>query len=155
MIVEGISTAFPSSRVGVKIGPNTNYNDVGSADYRETFSYVARELDKYSLAYLQVVDGITFGFHNLGEPMKLSEFRALFNGPLMGNCGYTKEAAELAIRDGRADFISFGRPFISNPDLVERFANDWPLNDGANPKLWYSFDTIGYTDFPTYKELRL
>jgi hypothetical protein len=61
------------------------------------------------------------------------------------------------------------KPFISNPDLVERFARgrsqrarrsrrcryDWPLNDGANPKLWYSFDTIGYADFPTYKELRL
>jgi N-ethylmaleimide reductase len=154
MIVEAISTAFPSTRVGVKIAPNTNYNDVGSPDYRETFSYVARELDKYNLAYLQVVDGITFGFHNLGEPMKLIEFKALFKGPLMGNCGYTKEAAELAIRDGRADLVSFGRPFISNPDLVERFANDWPLNDGASPKLWYSFDTVGYTDFPTYRELQ-
>jgi N-ethylmaleimide reductase len=154
MIVEGVSTVLPSRRVGVKIGPNTNYNDVGSPDYRETFSYVASQLDKYDLAYLQVVDGITFGFHNLGEPIKLGEFKALFKGPLMGNCGYTKEAAELAIRDGRADLISFGRPFISNPDLVERFANDWPLNDGASPKLWYSFDLMGYTDFPTYQELQ-
>ena len=85
--------------------------------------------------------------------MKLSEFREVFTGRLMGNCGYTKEAAELAIRDGRADLISFGRPFISNPDLVERFANDYPLNDEACPQLWYSFDTVGYTDFPAYAEL--
>jgi N-ethylmaleimide reductase len=52
----------------------------------------------------------------------------------------------------RIQFL-FGRPFISNPDLVERFANDYPLNDASNPKLWYSFDTVGYTDFPTYAEL--
>jgi DNA-binding transcriptional LysR family regulator len=59
-------------------------------------------------------------------------------------------------RGGRIRCLSasFGRPFISNPDLVERFANDWPLNDGASPKLWNSFDTVGYTDFPTYRELQ-
>ena len=153
-VVEGVSGVFSSEQVGVKISPNTNFNDTGSPDYRETFIYVASELNRYNLAYLHVVDGVTFGFHNLGEPMKLSEFRQVYTRRLMGNCGYTKEAAELAIRDGRADLISFGRPFISNPDLVERFANDYPLNDAANPRLWYSFDTVGYTDFPTYAELR-
>jgi N-ethylmaleimide reductase len=152
-VVEGVSDVFSSEKVGVKISPNTNYNDTGSPDFRETFLYVASELARYNLAYLHVVDGITFGFHNLGEPIKLHEFREVFTGRLMGNCGYTKEAAELAIRDERAELISFGRPFISNPDLVERFANDYPLNDGASPKLWYSFDTVGYTDFPTYAEL--
>ncbi len=85
--------------------------------------------------------------------MRLNEFREVFGGRIMGNCGYTKEAAELAIRDGRADMISFGRPFISNPDLVERFEHDYPLNDAANPRLWYAFDTVGYTDFPRYDEL--
>jgi N-ethylmaleimide reductase len=64
---------------------------------------------------LHVVDGITFGFHNLGEPMKLSEFRQVFTSRLMGNCGYTKEAAELAIRDGRADPISFRQTFYFQP----------------------------------------
>jgi N-ethylmaleimide reductase len=152
LVVEGVLEVFASNRVGLKIAPNTNYNDMGSADYRETFTYVARELDHYKLGYLQVVDGVTFGAHNLGTPMVLNEFREVFHGSLMGNCGYTKEAAELAIRDNRADLISFGRPFISNPDLVERFEQNWPLNDGASPKLWYSFDTIGYTDFPTFAE---
>ncbi len=152
-IVEEVIKVFSSESVGVKIAPNTNYNDSGSPDFRETFLYVASELSRYDLAHLHVVDGIAFGFHGLGEPLRLNEFREVFSGPLMGNCGYTKEAAELAIRDGRADMISFGRPFISNPDLVERFEHDYPLNDAANPRLWYSFDTIGYTDFPRYDEM--
>ena len=59
--------------------------------------------------------------------MTLAEFRKVFHGPLMGNCGYTQETAEKAIAEGDADLISFGRPFISNPDLVERFRNGWPL----------------------------
>ncbi|MEO0407963.1 MAG: alkene reductase, partial [Cyanobacteria bacterium P01_A01_bin.135] len=46
----------------------------------------------------------------------------------------------------------FGRPYISNPDLVERFANDWPLAETADQSVWYSFDAEGYTDFPTYPE---
>jgi N-ethylmaleimide reductase len=69
----------------------------------------------------------------------------------MGNCGYTQETAESAIKENKADLIAFGRPFISNPDLVERFANGWPLNPDAEMKTWYSFDAEGYTDFPSYQ----
>jgi N-ethylmaleimide reductase len=152
-VVEDVTKVFSSKNVGVKISPNTNYNDAGSPDFRETFLYVASKLSGYDLAYLHVVDGIAFGFHGLGEAMHLNEFRNVYSGQIMGNCGYTKEAAELAIRDGRADMISFGRPFISNPDLVERFEHDYPLNDAANPTLWYAFDTVGYIDFPRYDEL--
>jgi N-ethylmaleimide reductase len=86
--------------------------------------------------------------------MTLKEFREVFEGPLVGNCGYTQETAETAIRLGHADLISFGRPFISNPDLVERFANGWPLNPPADQKVWYSFDEVGYTDFPRYENSR-
>ncbi len=68
----------------------------------------------------------------------------------MGNSGYTQETAETAIQQGHADLISFGRPFISNPDLVERFANGWPLNPPADQKVWYSFDETGDIDFPVY-----
>ena len=49
------------------------------------------------------------------------------------------------------DLISFGRPFLSNPDLVERFENGWPLNPLAETEVWYSFDAEGYTDFPRHK----
>lgn len=72
-----------------------------------------------------IVDGVHAShgkiFLELGEPMTLAEFRPLFTGPLMGNCGDDQASAEVAIACGDADLISLGRPFISNPDLVERF----------------------------------
>jgi N-ethylmaleimide reductase len=151
-IVEAILTVLPAERVGVRLSPNGNYNSMGSPDYRETFLYVAEKLDLYDLAYLHLLDGLAFGFHELGEPMTLSEFRQIFNRPLIGNCGYTQETAEATIQADDADLIAFGRPFISNPDLVERFANGWPLNPPAEQKIWYSFTAEGYTDFPTYTD---
>jgi 2,4-dienoyl-CoA reductase-like NADH-dependent reductase (Old Yellow Enzyme family) len=70
----------------------------------------------------------------------------------MGNSGYTQETAARAIAEGRADLISFARPFISNPDLVERFRNGWPLAEPASLSDWYTpLGPRGYTDFPTYE----
>jgi len=152
-ILNAVFTVWPSVRVGVHLAPNGNFNDMGSPDYRETFFYVAGQLNRYQLAYLHVVDGLEFGFHELGTPMSLAEFRDVFAGNLMGNCGYTREKADDAIRRGDADLISFGRPYISNPDLVERFANGWPLNPPADQGVWYtaSLGAAGYTDFPRYE----
>jgi len=150
-IVSSVSTAWTSPRVGVHISPNANFNDMGSPDFREAFLYVAKQLSRHKIAYLHIVDGLAFGFHELGPPMALKEFREVFEGPVIGNSGYTQETAEAAIRQRHADLISFGRPFISNPDLVERFENGWPLNPPADMKVWYSFDKVGYTDFPKYE----
>ena len=151
-VVRGVTDVFGADRVGVRLSPNGVFNDMGSPDFRETFSYVARQLDAFGLAYLHVMDGLAFGFHELGEPMTLSELRETFSGPLMGNCGYTKETAEAAIAAGSADLIAFGRPFLSNPDLVERFRHGWPLADDADPATWYSGHLAekGYTDYPEY-----
>ncbi len=149
-IVRAVISVLPSSRVGVHLAPNGNFNDMGSPDFRETFLYVAQRLNQYRLAYLHIVDGLEFGFHELGPPMASAEFRPVFDGPLMANCGYTRETAEASILHGHAELVSFGRPFISNPDLVERFANGWPLNPPADQEFWYSFDEKGYTDFPRY-----
>lgn len=151
-IVEAISREWPPNRVGVHLSPNGNFNDMGSPDFRETFLYAAERLNDAGTAYIHVLDGLAFGFHELGEPMALPEFRRVFEGPLIGNCGYTQETAEEAVRSGNADLISFGRPYISNPDLVERFAHGRPLNPEADVKWWYSFDAEGYTDWPFYKE---
>jgi 2,4-dienoyl-CoA reductase-like NADH-dependent reductase (Old Yellow Enzyme family) len=150
-VVEAVASVWPAHRVGVRLAPNGTYNDMGSPDFREQFTFIAQQLDRFGLAYLHVVDGLAFGFHQLGQPMTLAEFRTVFHGPLMGNCGYTKETAEKAIADGDADLISFGRPFISNPDLVERFRNDWPLAEPASPADWQSPTGMkGYTDFPVF-----
>jgi 2,4-dienoyl-CoA reductase-like NADH-dependent reductase (Old Yellow Enzyme family) len=153
-VVDAILTVWPANRVAVRISPNGSFNDMGSPDYREQFLYVAKQLDQYGLAFLHVVDGLAFGFHQLGDPMTLADFRKVFHGPLMGNCGYTQESAIQAITNGSADMIAFGRPFISNPDLVERFRNGWPLAPESAVSDWYSpIGAKGYTDFPASAEV--
>lgn len=151
-VVHAVCDIWTSTRVGVRISPNGVFNDMGSEDYREQFLYVAGELNKCNLAYLHVMDGLGFGFHELGEPMTLSEFRDVFSNSVIGNVGYTKESAENAIIQGHADMIAFGRPFISNPDLVYRFQNNLPLNPEADMSTWYTpAGAKGYIDFPLAK----
>jgi N-ethylmaleimide reductase len=148
-VVQAVTSVVPANRVGVRLSPNGVFNDMGSPDYREQFSFVASQLDRFDLAYLHVMDGLAFGFHKLGEPMTLTEFRRVFRGPLIGNCGYTQVTAETAISQGHADLIAFGRPFISNPDLVERFRNGYPLAADAPMSDWYlPTGPKGYTDYP-------
>ena len=149
-VTAAVTSVWDSRRVGVRLSPNGAFNDMGSPDYREQFTYAARQLKQFNLCYLHVVDGLAFGFHELGEPMILADFKKIFDGPLMGNCGYEKESAELAVSSGKADLIAFGRPFISNPDLVERFRNNWPLTDPGSPHLWYAHEAEGYTTFGNY-----
>ena len=126
---------------------------MGSPDFREQFSYVAGQLDQFGLAYLHVMDGLAFGFHELGEAMTLKEFRDVFSGPLMGNCGYDQQTAEAAIASGDADMIAIGRPYISNPDLVYRYTHGVELNPDAEVTDWYSpTGAKGYTDFPCVEQ---
>jgi 2,4-dienoyl-CoA reductase-like NADH-dependent reductase (Old Yellow Enzyme family) len=150
--MDAILQSWPADRVGVRLAPNGAFNDMGSPDYREQFSYTAERLGALGLAFLHVMDGLAFGFHELGEPMTLADFRKLANTPLVGNCGYTFETAATAVDAGQADAIAFGRPFISNPDLVERFQNGWPLAEEAPMDVWYSFDERGYADWPTSQQ---
>ena len=151
-IVDAVCGVWPQQRVAVRLSPNGNFNDMGSRDYREQFTYVIQQLDQYELAFLDVIDGLAFGFHELGEPMTLKEIRGFYKGRLMGNCGYVRDDAESQIAEGHADLIAFGRPFISNPDLVERFANGWDFNEPAPQETWYSGGAKGYVDFPAYQE---
>lgn len=151
-IVEAVALEWPLDRIGVRLSPNGVFNDMGSPDYRETFLYVAEQLNKMKVSYLHFLNGLAFGFHELGEPMHLKEFRRVFKGTIIGNCGYERKNAEEDIENGYADAIAFGRPYISNPDLVARFANNWPLSPPADMKDWYSYTEEGYTDFPFYKE---
>lgn len=150
-ITEAVLTVWPASRIGVRLSPNGVFNDMGSPDYRETFTYVAEQLNTYNLGYLHILDGLAFGFHELGEPMTLAEIRKVYSNTLMGNCGYDRNSAESAIASGDAALIAFGRSYISNPDLVDRFAHNWELNADSDPSTWYSFEAEGYTDFPTYQ----
>ena len=152
-IVAGVVAVCGPGRVGVRLSPNGVYNDMGSPDFRETFIYAARQLADAGLAYLHVMDGLAFGFHEQGKPMTLAEFRAVFPGTLIGNCGYDRQSATAAVADGAADLIAIGRPFITNPDLVDRWRHDWPLADLSEPATWYTTgqDPAGYTEYPAYQ----
>lgn len=152
-VVSAVKTVWDSNRIGVRFSPNGAFNDMGSPDYREQFTYAAKQLDQYDLAYLHIMDGLAFGFHELGEPMTLAEFRKVFSGPLIGNCGYDKATAETAVDEGHADMIAIGRPYISNPDLVDRYRNDWPLAPDAEVSDWYTpGGAKGYTSFTAYNK---
>jgi N-ethylmaleimide reductase len=155
-VVDAVTEVYPANRVAVRFSPNGNFNDMGSPDYRTQYTYAAQQLDTYGLAYLHIMDGLAFGFHELGEPMTLSEFRAVFNGPLMGNCGYTMSTAAEAIASGAADMIAIGRPLISTPDLIDRYAQGIALNPDTDMANWYTpAGAEGYTDLPTAAEAGL
>jgi N-ethylmaleimide reductase len=150
-VLEAVLEVWAPERVGARISPNGVFNDMGSADFRETFLYAAGEINKFNLGYLHIMDGLAFGFHEKGEPMTLAEFRPLYNGIILANCGYTKETAEERLAAGHTDLVAFGRPFITNPDLPERFKNNWPLNPAEDMSLWYTPGAEGYTDYAPYK----
>lgn len=151
-ILEAVYDVFPSENVGVRLSPNGAFNDMGSDDFRETFLYAAEQLAAMDIGYMHIMDGLAFGFHERGEPMTLGEFRNIYKGTIIGNCGYTKEDAETRINSGDCDIAAFGRPYITNPDLPARFENDWPLADFDDPSHWYTPGAEGYTDYPTYQE---
>ncbi len=153
-VVDAVLKVWPSSRVGVRISPNGVFNEMGSPDYREQFLYVAKMLSPYNLAYLHIMNGLGFGFHELGTPMTLQEFRAVYDGPIMANCGYTLEQGVKDVKEGLCDMVAYGRPFISNPDLVERHQKGIELAPVPGMDYFYStpgenFGAQGYTDYPT------
>lgn len=82
--------------------------------------------------------------------MTLAEFRKIYQDVIMGNCGYTQETARERLSNGEADLVAFGRPFITNPDLVERMKNGHPLEPCEDMSLWYTPGAEGYTDYKPY-----
>ncbi|ANF57253.1 alkene reductase [Halotalea alkalilenta] len=141
--VDAIIEAIGSDRVGVRISPYGRNNDMPPFDdERETFLALTRALATREILYLHINEG--------GEGENIQEhIRELFQGSLI-LCGqYTRERAQAALASGRADLIAFGRPFIGNPDLVDRMRNDWPVVV-ADRATYYSGGDAGYIDFPPY-----
>lgn len=150
-VLHAVLEVWDPQSVGVRISPNGVFNDMGSEDYRETFLHAAKEFNQLNLGYMHIMDGLAFGFHEKGEPMTLADFRPVFDGAIMGNCGYTQELAEERIQANHADMIAFGRPFITNPDLPQRFKNNHPLTPFEDMTNWYSHGKEGYADYSTYQ----
>ncbi len=152
-VVEAVTAEWPAERVGVRLSPNSGYNDMGSPDFHEQFAYALRQLDRFPLAYVHLMagPGVAFGFHKLGEPFTLDEARRETRHRIIGNLGYTGETADADIAAGRAELVSFGRPYMSNPDLAERLRNGWPLAPPAAFSVFYAPGPEGYIDFPPYQ----
>lgn len=151
-ILEETSRYVSPDKIGLRLSPNGNFNDMGSSDFRETFQYVLKRFNDFEGAFVHIMDGLDFGFHDLGNPVTLSEGRQLFHGTLIGNCGYSAEQAEQRIAEGDADMIAFGRPFITNPDYPLRIKNGWPLAEPTPRESWYTHNGPGYDDHPHYSE---
>jgi len=145
-VLEGIIGIIESDRIGVRISPTNPFNDISDTNPQLLFDHVARALSEYGLAYLHVVEGGMGGVDSV--LFDFAQLRRNYTGLYMANQGYDKAQANTAIADGRADMVAFGALYIANPDLVERFAKDAPLNEPDQSK-FYGGGEEGYTDYPT------
>ena len=143
-VVAAVCAVWGADRVGVRISPLNQYNDMRDSDPQALFNHVGDTLRPLGLAYLHVMERDVFGAE---LPFDFAELRRRFAGPYMANGGYDKRRADAAITAGRADCVAFGKAYIANPDLVERYAQDAPLNV-ADATTFYAGGEKGYTDYP-------
>ncbi|MDM0078124.1 alkene reductase [Variovorax sp. J2P1-59] len=175
-VVDAAIAELGASRVGVRVSPHFRSDRIGDSDPVGTFSYVATELDRRGIVYLHLLEGTTNDddpFLPLylrlvrksssansgpgpiaGDPFLAPILRPLFKGTLILNGGYTRETAERVLTDGLADAVAFGRLYIANPDLPERFRRNAPLNQ-PDPSTFYSGGPRGYIDYPAMSEQAL
>lgn len=148
-IAERVADAIGKEKVGVRISPYGTYNETHAYNETDaTYEYVARQLNYQGIAYLHINDQ-----SGKGEATDLArKIRSIFSNTIILAGGFDVEKAETTLAANEADLIAFGRPFIPNPDLVERFRNKLPLNQ---PKfdLFYTAGSEGYTDYPVFEEV--
>ncbi len=147
-VTEAVAAVFGADRVGVRLSPFSGANGVADSDPMALFGHVIDRLDTLGLAYLHMVEGQTGGPRDLPEGQSIAALRARFRGVYIANNGYTRSMALDAVESGAADMVAFGKPYIANPDLVERLAADAPLNE-PDQATFYGGGAEGYTDYPT------
>ncbi|MCF3936193.1 alkene reductase [Acuticoccus sp. M5D2P5] len=145
-VVDAVVGVWGAERVGIRISPVSPANDIADSDPGSLFTAYTKALSKRGLAYLHVIEGATRGERDpaVFKPWTLKED---FSGLYMGNNNYTRALAIERVADGLADLVCFGRPFISNPDLVERLKLNAPLAKW-DEATFYGGNEIGYTDYP-------
>ncbi|PPC80202.1 MAG: alkene reductase [Methylotenera sp.] len=148
-VVKAVVDVAGADKVGVRLSPVNPFNDMQDSNPQALFNAVATALNQFDLAYLHVVEG---GIHGGGiaDPFDFDALRKLFKGAYMANLSYDKARGNAVIASGHADAVAYGVPFISNPDLVERFKLDAPLNE-ADSSTFYGGTEKGYTDYPFMK----
>jgi len=150
-VTDAVVSVWGSERVGVRLAPVSPSNDIADSNPQALFSYVVESLNRFNLVYLHVVEGATGGPREVAGGFDPQILRKIFNGLYMANNGYDLAMAEAARQTDTADLIAFGRPFIANPDLVERLQTHAPLN-AIDPKTLYGGDAHGYTDYPALND---
>jgi N-ethylmaleimide reductase len=152
-VTEAVTEVWGSDRVGVRLSPLGKFNDMGDDHPEQTFGYIAEKLNAYGIGYLHIVNPALAALEKGTEPepgaqRMLDLIRRKYPNTLMIAGGFNHETAEQWLRQGKADLIAFGRKFIANPDLPERFRRGAALNPD-DPSTYYGGGAKGYTDYPT------
>ena len=153
-ILDELKNVVNISRVGIRLNPSLNGIMGISVDDEtiEFYNYVVNRLNDYDLAYLHLIEPFTDVSNNPNAIQEVAKhFRKIYTGTIIINRGFNKETATKVLNDGDADLVSFGVPFLANPDLVERFKTDAPLN-APDQSTFYTPGEKGYTDYPFLSE---
>ena len=153
-VVEALVTVWGSDRVAVRIGPSGTFNGMSDGNPPALFDYVAGQLNRFSLAYLHVIEPRIKGTVLVVEgqsPVASERLRQVFEGKIIAAGGFEPNTAEAIVEKGDADLVAFGRYFISNPDLPKRVKLGLPLNS-YDRSTFCTFDARGYTDYPLYSD---
>ena len=152
-VTRAVTSAVGGGRTGIRLSPVTPANDAFDADPQPLFDYVVRQLATLNLAYIHIIEGATGGPRALPDrPFDYAALKAAYTdaggrGAWMVNNGLDKTLAEKELAQG-ADLFAFGRPYIGNPDLVERLKQGGPFAE-SDKATWYGGGAEGYTDYPT------
>jgi N-ethylmaleimide reductase len=134
-------------RTGIRISPVTPANDVSDSNPQPLFDHIVDGLNALKLTYIHVIEGATGGPRDIA-PFDYASLRKRFKQAYVANNGYDFDLATKVLAADAADLIAFGKPFISNPDLVERLKKGAPLN-AFDKATFYGGGAKGYTDYPT------
>ncbi len=147
-VAAAVAKEIGADKTGIRISPVTPANDAGiDSDAQKLFDYITDGLSAAKLVYLHVVEGATGGPRD-NVPFDYASLRKRFGGTYIANNGFDFALAEKVLATDAADLIAFGKPFISNPDLVERLKAGAPLNE-PDKATFYGGGAKGYTDYPT------
>lgn len=154
-VLDAVVKEIGADRTGIRISPVTPANDAADSNPQPLFNRVAELLAGHDLAYVHVVEGATGGDRAFSQGDTAFDWDALRNAyrkaggkaAWMANNGYDKAMAESTVDSGKADLVAFGRPFIANPDLVERLNTGAALNT-PDQATFYGGGAKGYTDYP-------
>lgn len=150
-VIDGVVSVWGKDRVGLRLSPLGQFNDMGDSDPEALFTEVYKMADAKGLAYLHVVEQFPGNAADTEQRALLDRLRDHFSGFYIANGDFDANSGAAAITSGRAHAITYGRPFIANPDLVDRYRQGAPLNtpDGDT---FYGGDEKGYTDYPSLAE---